>query len=441
VNSLAIYSLLYAGSAGLQKGLGFVFFLWLAYSLTVQDYATFGLLLALQTGVAALAGAGIAESVAGLLKDHSLPQARFKLFSISNGVFLYLSLLAVVITIIVYSLPIWHIKIGVTEQVSVLIGGILIAFFTLQATLVRLEERHLESMALLFFAPLTGLCTAFIAFYIWRDVGAFYVGFVVGLLLACLGFFVAGVGYFSFSVRPKDVEPIRNTIGPYIFIALLAWLSGYGNTYIVKSLFSVNDVARFTFAYTLSSIMHLVATSTNQVWGPRFLQLVHKLPTADMERRNIRFYALQGLTIGAIGSVVLLLLPTALDTIGGNLLSYRDINIELLMLFGGYAVSIPWWHSQNYYIVYGLGNELKNVVLITTILGLVIWLIMMNLLGPLGIYVGFLTHMFIRSLGTFLWARRRWGLYLAWQGPLAALILFAAGGFAGPTLMAFGKGQ
>ncbi|MBK8761700.1 MAG: oligosaccharide flippase family protein [Sulfuritalea sp.] len=441
MKSLVTYSFLYAGTAGLQKALGFVLYIWLAYSVTVTDYATFGLLLALQSGVATLAGAGIADSVVGLFRHNNSKQLRTTLFSIANGSFLYLSTVAGIMAILIFALPIWDKPVAITVKLAVLIGGVLTAFFTLQAALVRLEERHLASVALLFIAPVTGLCIAFFAVYIWRDVGAFFSGFAVGSLLAYLAFSVARVGHFSFEVRPADVEPIRKTIGPYIFIAFLAWIAGYGNTYIVKFLFSENDVARFTFVYTLSSIMHLVATSTNQVWGPRFIRLVSTLNRADIEEKNMRFYTIQGLTLGLIGSVVLLLLPAALNVIGGNLSYYQDINIEVLILFCGYAVSIPWWHSQNYYIVLGFGGILKNHVLSSTAIGLGVGLVLMKLLGPIGIYVGFLAQAIIRSMTTFIWARKQWHLRLAWQGPLIAICLFVAGGLCGPPLLTLVKGQ
>lgn len=430
MNPIVIYSLAYAGTAALQKGIGFGLFLWLAHSLSVQDYANFGLLFAMQVGTATLAGAGISESVVGLLKGHILPQARFQLFSAANLVFLLLSAVGVIVVATVYAMASWHTWGGVLELVFVVSGGLITAFFTLQATLVRLEERHLASLALSFLAPMTGLCAAFIAFSFGRNVGTFYAGMAGGLLLAFLVFRMAGVGHFSIALQLTETNAIRKTIGPYILIALLAWLGGYGNTYIVKFLFTGTDVARFIFVYTLSSVMHLVATSTNQVWSPRFFRLVHKLPMEEMERQNMHFYTLQGAALGVVGALVLLLLPVVIDALGGNLLAYRSMGFELFLLFSGYAVAIPWWHSQNYYLVHGYGKTLMNVVLTTSAIGLAAWLALMVLQGVIGIYVGFVVQMFIRTLGTLLWARRHWNIHVAWQGSLVALLLFAVGALA-----------
>ncbi len=420
----------------MQKGFGLAIFMWLAYTLSMADYATFGLLLALQTGVATLAGAGIIESVVGLVKRDNSQHARVSwLFSIANGAFVYLSMVAVVVAIVIYALPIWHANLSVVGQLSVLVGAILSAHITLQASLVRLEERHRTSMALSFIGPVTGLCASAIAVFIWKDADSFFVGYAIGLLAACFGFFVTGLGHFGISLTPAALDPIRKTIGSYMVIALLTWLSGYGNAFIVKYLFSADDVARFTFAYTVSSVMQLVATSTNQVWGPRFLKLVHELQVKDMERLNLRFFTIQGVILGVTGFAILLLLPITLEVLGGNLRSYRDINLELVLFFSAYAVSIPWWHSQNYYLVHSFGHKLKDIVFITTIGGLAIWLFLMYILGTLGIYLGFMVQMLIRSLVTFLWAKKKWGLHVSWLGPIVAIILFLIGAVAGRAVL------
>jgi O-antigen/teichoic acid export membrane protein len=436
MKSLLTYSLIYAGAAGLQKALGFFVYMWLAYTLTVQDYATFGLLLALQSGITTLAGAGITDSLVGLIKGDRWHKMKMAFFRAANGSFLYLSLVAVAIVVIIYSLPIWDVRLGIGVQVSVLIGGVLTAFFTLQAGLVRLDERHLASVAFLFMGPVTGLAFGFAAVYFSRNVEFFFGGFAIGLLLIYYISFVMRVGYFGFALKLSEVEPISRSIGPYILIALLAWLTGYGNTYIVKFLFSDGEVARFTFIYTLASIMHLVATSTNQVWGPRFLKLIAEADASATEKHNVRFYMAQGFILGSIGAIILLLVPTSLKIIGGNFLSYQDINTELFLLFFAYAVSIPWWHAQNYYIVNSFGGVLKNLILISTFLGILFSFALMYIFGVIGIYLGILLQALIRSLFVFLWARKKWQLLFAWQGSLVAVCLFLAGSLGGVKIVA-----
>src|SRR5579859_2522744 len=69
VNRIVWYAGLYSASAALLKLAGFALFLWIARTLQVSDYATFGLLYAVQTGMITFAIAGIVEAVVGLSRE------------------------------------------------------------------------------------------------------------------------------------------------------------------------------------------------------------------------------------------------------------------------------------------------------------------------------------------------------------------------------------
>jgi O-antigen/teichoic acid export membrane protein len=424
--SLPLFALAYAGSAAVQKGLGFLLLLWMAREMPVEAYATFGLLFALQSGLATLAGAGIGDAVVGRLKDHHTPEAQSGLFSSANTLFACLSGGAAVVAVIVFALFLSGSHGSPWVLAAALVGGVLTAFFTLQSMLVRLQERHGASLALGFVAPMAGLIGAGVGFASLRSVDGFFGGMAAGLLAALFAGAASGIGHYRFAARDADTSAIGAAVTPYLLIALLAWLGGYGSTYIVKSFFATRDVAMFTFAYTLSSILQLVATSTNQVWSPRFFRIAHELPVAELEHRNLRFFTLQGSILGVTGGLFLMALPLFTDAIGGNLLAYRGLTTELCILFAGYAVAIPWWHTQNYYLVHNRGAELMKVVVATSLLGLVAWTVAMWVLGVIGVYLGFMLNMLIRSLGALAWGRRYWALRLAWRGPVIALALLIA---------------
>jgi O-antigen/teichoic acid export membrane protein len=427
VHPLVWYATAYGGTAALLKGIGFVLFLWLARSLSVEDYATFGLYYALQTGIATLAIAGIGESVVGLLKEHEPPPMRAKLFGAANAVFALMGAASIGMAILLFGL-LAQPTTGSTYGVAlVIVVGMLTAFLSLQAGLVRLEERHLATLSLSFVGPLAGLAGGFIGFLNEQSVSAFFLGSAVGLSLSVLVLGMYGIGFYGFVGRMRETSPILLRIAPFIGITFLGWLSGYGNSYFIKALFEPSDVATFTFAFTLASIMQLVASSLNQVWGPRFYRIVHKKPLEDVERENRRFFRWQGIAMGLAGGMVIAIFPSAIDVIGGNLIAYRGIQAELLLLFAAYVVLIPWWHCQNYFLVHGKGQELMRVVLRTSVMGVFSWLLLMWFLGPLGIYLGFLVQMLMRMSGLVISAKEHWPVTIAWDGVAAALVLLGAG--------------
>jgi hypothetical protein len=68
-----------------------------------------------------------------------------------------------------------------------------------------------------------------------------------------------------------------------------------------------------------------------------------------------------------------------------------------------------------------------RIVLVTSIMGIAVWLVLMWLLGPIGIYVGFLTQMLLRSVGITIAARRYWDVRVSWDGVAAGILMNGLG--------------
>jgi O-antigen/teichoic acid export membrane protein len=427
INPLAYHALAYAISAIVQKGIGFLLFLWLAHSLSVREYATFGLLFALQAGVAALAPAGVIEVVIGRLPDQKSKETLAELFGSANAVVTVLSLICIILVAAGSGLIATIVGSSTFVIIITAIGGVFAAFYTVQSQLTRLEENHRASLIISFFPQIFGLVSGAVAFLYFHSLAVFFTGYTTALILSLPIFILMEIGFYGFIRHPRDTLQIFVLIGPFVLIAVFGWLSGYGNTYLVQSFFTPTDVARFTFAYTLSSIMQLVATSLNQVWSPRVFKMIFEFPLKVVERKNRQFYKIQGIALGIVGAVVLGVFPVVIQLGGEKLAAYRSLTIELFFLFAAYAISIPWYHVQNYYYAHSKGKELMNVTLITSALGTLAWLIAMWALGPIGAFVGFMLLMASRMLGALFWARREWALDIAWEGPLIAVVLLLSG--------------
>lgn len=435
VNPFVFFSVAYSASAALQKGLGFLLFMWLANVLSVEDYAKFGLLYALQAGVAGLAVAGIIEVVIGLLKSHESTESRATLFGSANAVFVGLSFTCVTLVALGSGLLMRLADMSLLALSAASIAGVLTAYFTMQSQLIRLEEKHGASLALNFFPSIVGLLGGAIGLLVMGSVSGFFVGFASGLLVSLLPFKLLKIGFYGFVRQPREMLPIIVRIAPFIPIAALGWGSGYGNTYLVQSFFTPLDVARFTFAYSLSSIMQLVATSLNQVWSPRVFKLIHEMPFAEVEMKNRRFYMLQGLVLGVVGAAVLVAAPVAIQLSGGGLEAYNGLTQELFFLFLAYGFSIPWYHAQNYYFVHSKGKELMHVTLASSLVGVLLWLLSMWVLGPIGAYVGVMLLVTTRTLGAFIWARREWSIQILWEGPVITLVMLMGAAWVAPLVL------
>lgn len=429
VNKLVLFAGLYTGSAVFLKLSGFVLFLWLARVLAVDDYARFGLLYAVQTGLTAFALAGIIEAVVGLLKDHRSQEMQTKLFTSANIAFLVIGTIVGCISFAILIFFVDDKNVSGFMLFYVLVSGVLLAYAFLQAQIVRLQENHFHSLLYSFFPPFTGLFGSFSFFYFERTVHSFFVGTAAGVTLSILGLWLARVGFYGVHAKWVDARIVLLKCIPFIAVAFLGWLSGYGNNFVINVFFESSVIAKFTFALTVSSIMQLIATALNQVWSPRFYRITHELPFEDVEIKNRRFYRLQGIALGCVGCVVIAVYPLAIDLLGGNLVAYKSMSLELFLLFSAYILLSPWWHCNNYFLAYGKGRSIMNIVLITSIIGIAIWLLLMWLIGPIGVYVGFFTQMLVRSVGIVIATKRYWPVRACWDGVAIGMLIISVGFF------------
>jgi O-antigen/teichoic acid export membrane protein len=220
---------------------------------------------------------------------------------------------------------------------------------------------------------------------------------------------------------------------PFAVIALVGWLGGYGNNYLIQLILPSVEVARFTFVLSISSIMLLVATALNQVWNPTFYRITHERTVVEVEAKNRRFYRAQAAVLGLVGAVVVLSFPLAIRAVGGNLMAYESSRAELALLLGTYIVQSPGWHCQNYFLAYGRGSELMRICMTAGGLAIVTTAALMLSLGPMGIYLGVFSQAAARTAGTVYGARRRWPVRVSWGGVVIGLSVLAIAYAVGPS--------
>lgn len=424
MRKLLFYSGLYGGSTIALKVAGFLLTVWLAKVFSQEEYAIFGLMYALQTGVSTFAITGLFESVVGLLNGKSESSVATLYNSTIISFFLLATFVGLISFILLHFFSSTTYSLGL--QTAVIFSGVILSFASLKAQLFRLQERHVDSLAFSFLIPLGGVIGSFVIIFFDKSISSFFIGSILGSCFPLL-FFLIKEGKPDTAIHSRDIKNIFIRISPFVLVTFFGWLSGYGNNFIVDFFLDLKTVARFTFALTIAAIMQMVASALNQVWAPKFYKDIHREPLHSVEKENKKFAFISCLLLGLVGFFILVLFPFGISIIGGNLASYQDLGVKLFVLLLAYLVLVIWTYCYNYLLAYDKGKIVMNITLFTSAIGIPLWVLLISQLGEIGIYLGFLLQMFLRSSVIYYVSIKYWRIAFSWLGLLVGVGLLCLG--------------
>lgn len=422
MRGLVYQSAAYALSAALQRILAAIVLVWMARELAVTEYGRFGLLYALQQGVVVFALGGLVEAVVGQLKEHRTSSDTEYLFRVARAAFC-VGLLAALIACGAYS---WAsssiVSAGAAEYACVLASGAVLAAAMFMAHLERLRERHARAVLLNFVPAVAGLSAGAVAVAMTGNSSSFFAGSAASsaLSLTLLGVWTIGGERAPTASGTLQVRNLLLQSLPFLVVALIGWLSGYGNNYVIEAILGREDVGYYTLALAYASLLLMVTAALNQVWTPRFYALSREMAVAQLERINCDFHSVLAFALGMMGGAFVIAMPVIAELVGGNFAGYGTLRTELALMFWGYVVLTPWWQCANYLLVNGMGTTMLRITVGSSALGMVVWVVLMFTVGRLGVYLGFAAMMILRSAMMLYVAKRHWPIALEWRGKASA---------------------
>ena len=407
MNKTFFFSSIIAVSSGLLKLITFLLLFWLARDLSVDEYAEFGLFYSMQLGIVAFSISGIIESATGFLKSNSTNSIE-KLFFNSKIVFLlYFSIIFLVLSTYYYL----FLDTGIVFF-AVIYCSLILSYCSLQFQLLRINEKHIKSIIFSFFIPLVGFIGALILYSNSRNYEFYFYGASIGLTISIIISMI--FQKINFNVEIKLAKKIIFKSAPFILVAFVGWTSGYGNSFIINFFLESESVAKYTFLLTLGSSVLIIATSLNQVWAPRVYKLISNTDFIKVEKESSLFYGKMSLIIAVVSSFIIIVYPYVLDLIGGNLISFKDFRLELMLIFLSYLTLTSWWNSYNYFLYYGKGKQVFEIITVTSSIGLFIWVLLIYVLKDIGVYIGFLIQMILRSLVINFYSKKLYNVNYNW---------------------------
>ena len=417
VKKLLYLSTIYAGLSALVKGISFIAIILIAKYFSTEQYAIFALLFSIHQGVASFSIAGINESVIGFLKENKSQKSKDELFSNVLVTTIPTTLIVFLSAMITYY---FYLKQKNPEIIFLvflftIISGTLLSYSIFNSKIFRLKENHFGAIMYLFFPQLLLFIVGSVSIFISNNINYFFISSFFSILsfIIILKIFFKELN-LPLTIGRHSKKIIIKSI-PYYAIAVLGWLGGYGNNFIINIFLEKYDIAAFTFIYTLSGILLLISNSLNQVWAPRFYNSFSKKNYKSLEQKNSFFYGILNVIISITVAAIIILYPTAIRIFGGNLDAYSNMQFELYLLLTSFIIYTPVWHYRLHYYVRSFGNKLMKINLLSSVVGIVATIFFIKNYGSLGIYIGFMSHNIVNLLCMMFFSNREWNIIINWS--------------------------
>jgi len=421
---LSFYYLLVIGSL---KAIQFSANSFLAVTLPITEFGFFSMLSSYQVAAATFGSIGIIESLSGQLKNNNVFSKGDKvIFRKFTFLLILLSSLTLFFFLIVIYFSNYKSSFFYLYVLSLLVG-LIISYSNIQSYFFRLNGLNFKSLfsnsiiSLLYYTLVLILAT-----YIDKvNTIVLYSSFGVFLFFILLNI-------FNFFYRPikLDISEVFfyfKNIFPYIIIGFFGWISGYGINILINELIGLKIVALFTFLLTVSTLVQLVSSSLNVVWGPKFYSYFLNDDLILAESKNKKFYQIQIVFLSLLIVLILLIYKKFSNLIPNDL--YQNRLLELALLQISFIINIPWVHCSNYYFISNYGNKLMKKLLFTGIVGILIWVYFIYLYGEIGVFLGFTINTFLKSFIIWIDSRNYWLISNLWVEIILAsglIILFTS---------------
>ena len=416
IRSQSIY---YGASTILTKGIAFVVIMWLSSVLDVAEYSQFGILYAIQTGVATMVGAGVIEVVIGIRSQ-------------SNYTHNFLYKHAFIITVgtaIIAILIVTTYYLFADDEIPfylAVFGGLLLGFSVFFAKIHRLQEKHIDSIMLTNIPIISFFLVGLILMY--ENQATSYMFFKYAVLGVFISLIILFYKYKEIVTNCNKIDHelvniFLKNISSYIGVAILGWMSGYGIILLIDVSLSSRSVAIYTFLYTFSGVMLMLANSINQVWSPYFYKNFKQNSDDKLERMSYKYYSILAIVLLLSASFIISFYVEIINIIGGNALEYQPYLLELALILSSFIVYVPAWHCRNHMYVKLEGKNMLVITSLATIMGLIILSFLVFIYGDIGVYIGVFTISLLQSTFFVIYVVRKWKATIPYKSVVFSLVL------------------
>ena len=370
--------IIYGFVAILAKGLQFFSVMYLENYLSVELFVDYGLKYAFQTGILVFTIFGINE---GMISKYVKVKNKEEILIYAEKIVLLgqLSLCVPAICLLYFFDSI--------NYIYPLVNGVILGQFMMTSAVFKLTENHSRARIFLYVPQVIFhviiVLTAF--FGLENDPFLFSSIVLISFLFISRGTKIIKILKTNFDWNYSK-EIIIESFSFYS-MASLAWVSGFGFTWVIKYLYSDTDVANFVYIYTFSGVILLFTNSVFNVWNPYYLNSIDKI---KLHIEN-NIYHLVTLMISLLSIITALLLNLIRD-------DFNSLTINFALLFSSFVFYVPIWRARLYFQKLKLGYILLRITFFSSALSYLIFFCISKYIGPHSVYLFFLVNSIILCL-------------------------------------------
>ena len=391
-NKIAVWGFVFTLSNGLSKLFQLLLIIYLSAILNEYDFGLFSLLLTYQYGVMTFGSAGINEN---LISQIPTGKKTFSLINANNNATSFF------LTIVsAFSFLLFYFFLRDNADYSLIFFPVFIGFI-MSYSLYTTSAFKLEGdfSKALFFGPFVlivlSISMIIISIITKKIFDIFLVGFIsttIFIILIILSFKVSLKFDNLFSIK----ENLRY-IYPFTVIAIFAYLSGYGFNLISISILDVETIGIYSFLLTISTAPQIFASSLISIYSPKFYDLYINNNKSKALKSSNSFYILI-IVMSFILSLIIIFSLYYSKNFDFPLNKYSEYYFKSSLILTGYLLAIPFWYNSMIIYIEKMNSEYMNSIVISGIIGILIWVILTAFFNELGLYIGFVLQVFFKSL-------------------------------------------
>ena len=290
------------------------------------------------------------------------------------------------------------------DLLSIILGGIALGHCLLLVKYFFLISRNKLAIKVYLIFSVILYISCFLFTYKTNEWRTFFeVASVIGVVFLLYVF----MAYFrGVKIKVKDVFVFQKKALPYVVIAFIGWLGGYGYNYFVDNQFPLEIVGAFGFVLSITNFVLVISNSINLVWSSKLFKIF-----ANGENKmesDVKVWSILSMLIMLMTIFLSIIFPKFVEVFYDNNQNFKELGKFIPLIGLAYIVYVPTWQAKNYYYYHNDSWKLLFKTAVSGVLGIVSAFLLIKYFSILGLFIGFFVNYLVQSIVITYYSVKKW---------------------------------